>query len=145
LTISDAASGAAIYYTTTGATPTTSSAKYTGPISVAATETIRAIAVVPGCTNSVAAYASYTITPRAAAPAFSPPSGTYSAAQTVALSETTAGATVYYTTNGTTPTAASTKYGGPIKVSATETIQAIAVAAGYTNNVVASATFRIGN
>ena len=37
-------------------------------------------------------------------PIFSPAAGTYSSAQTVTISTTTASATIYYTTNGTTPT-----------------------------------------
>ena len=59
--ISDATSGATIYYTTNGTTPTTSSTKYTGPISVGATETLEAVAVAQGDTNSAAASAAYTI------------------------------------------------------------------------------------
>ncbi|MGA3082280.1 MAG: Ig-like domain repeat protein, partial [Terracidiphilus sp.] len=53
-----------------------------------------------------------------AAPVFSPPSGTYTTAQSVTLSDATPGATLYYTTNGTTPTASSTKYTAAIPVSA---------------------------
>jgi hypothetical protein len=52
ITIADATSGAAVYYTINGATPTTSSTKYTGPIAVAATETVKFIAVAPGYTPS---------------------------------------------------------------------------------------------
>jgi uncharacterized repeat protein (TIGR03803 family) len=61
--LTDAAPGAIIYYTTNGTTPTTSSTKYTVPITVSATETIKALAVATGYTNSPAGSAAYSITP----------------------------------------------------------------------------------
>jgi hypothetical protein len=144
VTLADATSGATIYYTTNGATPTTSSTKYTTAIKVSATQTIEAIAVASGYTNSAVATATYTIASAAAAtPTFSPAGGTYTSAQSVTLADATSGATIYYTTNGTTPTTSSTKYTAAIKVSATETIEAIAVASGYTNSAVATATYTI--
>jgi hypothetical protein len=143
VTLSDGTSGATIYYTTNGTTPTTSSAQYTGPIAVNSTETLQAIAVATGDTNSAVASAAYTITVTVVTPTFSPAAGTYSSTQSVALSDSTSGAAIYYTTNGTTPTTSSTRYTGPITVSATETLQAIAVATGDTNSAVASATYTI--
>lgn len=91
VTISDATAGASIYYTTTGTTPTTGSSLYGGAISVSSTETLKAIAVANGYSNSAVATAAYTITPTAAAPTFSVAAGTYTAAQTVTISDATAG------------------------------------------------------
>jgi hypothetical protein len=68
---------------------------------------------------------------------------TYTSAQSVTISDTTAGAAIYYTTNGTTPTANSTLYSSAITVSSTETLQAIAVASGYNSSAVASTTYTI--
>ena len=134
VTISDATSGATIYYTTNGTTPTTSSAVYSGPITVSASETLEAIATASGYSTSAVGTAAYTISvPTAATPTFSPAAGTYSSAQTVTISDATSGAKIYYTTNGTTPTTSSTLYSGPITVSASETIEAIAAATGYSN------------
>ena len=107
MTISDATSGATIYYTTNGTTPTTSSTEYSGPVTVSSTETLQAIAVASGDGNSAVASAAYTITtslPAAATPTFLPAAGAYTSAQSVVLSDSTTGATIYYTTNGTTPT-----------------------------------------
>jgi Cu/Ag efflux protein CusF len=144
VTISDTTTGAAIYYTTDGTTPTASSTKYSAAISVASSETIQAIAVASGYNNSAIASASYSITiPQASTPTFSPAPGTYTSTQTVTISDATTGAAIYYTTNGTTPTTSSTKYSMPISVSSSETIQAIAVASGYTNSAVGSAAYTI--
>lgn len=61
----------------------------------------------------------------------------------VTLTDSTAGAAIYYTTNGTVPTASSTQYTSPIPVSSTTTIQAIALAPGYSQSGAASATYTI--
>jgi len=143
VSITDATPGAAIYYTTNGTAPTTSSSRYTAAIEVSKTETLEAIAVAKGYSNSAVASAKYTITLTAATPTFSPPAGTYTSARSVTISDTTPGAAIYYTTSGTTPTTSSTKYKGTIKVSATETIKAIAVATGYSASALASATYTI--
>ncbi len=144
VTISDATSGATIYYTTNGTTPTTSSSVYSGAITVSSTETVEAIATASGYTTSAVGSAAYTINlPAAATPTFSPAGGTYSSAQTVTISDATSGATIYYTTNGTTPTTSSPVYSGPITVSSTETIEAIATASGYSQSAVGSAAYTI--
>ena len=79
--------------------------------------------------------------PAASAPTFSVPTGAYTTAQTVYLSDGTFGATIYYTTDGTTPTTSSTVFNGPITVSSTETIKAAAIAPGYSISSVVSATY----
>ena len=144
VTISDQTAGATIYYTTNGTTPNANSPIYGAPIQVPTTETVEAVAVATGNAVSAIASATYTINlPPAATPAFSLPAGTYLSAQTVTISDSTAGATIYYTTNGTTPTISSTVYSGAITVSASETIEAIAVASGLANSSVASAAYTI--
>jgi hypothetical protein len=145
VSLSDTTSGAKIYYTTDGTTPTTSSPLYSAPITVSTTTTLQAIAVASGYTNSSIGSATFTITAAttAATPTFSPAPGTFTTAQTVSLSDATSGAKIYYTTNGTTPTTSSPLYSAPITVSTTTTLQAIAVASGYTNSSIGSATFTI--
>lgn len=80
-----------------------------------------------------------------ATPTFSLATGTYTSVQTVTISDATAGATIYYTTNGNTPTTSSPVYTGqPISVSVTTTIKAIAVGApGYANSQIASAVYTL--
>jgi len=80
---------------------------------------------------------------QAATPAFSLAAGTYTSAQSVTISDATPGATIYYTTNGTAPTPASNVYSGPITVSATETVQAIAVSSSTSQSTIASALYTI--
>jgi RHS repeat-associated protein len=143
VTISDSTSGATIYYTTNGSTPTTSSTQYTSPITVSSTETVKAIGTKSGYTQSAVGSAAYTITPPAATPTFSPGAGTYNSAQTVTISDATSGSTIYYTTNGTTPTTSSTKYTSAISVSASETVEAIATASGHSQSAVGSAVYTL--
>jgi cyclophilin family peptidyl-prolyl cis-trans isomerase len=61
--LSDATAGFDIHYTTNGAQPTAASARYVAPIAVAASETIKAIALAPGRANSAVASAAYRIGP----------------------------------------------------------------------------------
>ncbi len=81
--------------------------------------------------------------PTASTPTFSPAPGTYTASQSVSLSDITSGATIYYTIDGSTPTTSSAKFGAPILVSTTTTIKAIAAASGYNNSAVTSGTYTI--
>ena len=139
VTISDATSGAAIYYTTDGSTPTTDSILYVQPISIPSTlrtETIRAFAVANGVYSSDTS-ATYSITPPlsvAPSPVISPASGTYTSSQVITISDSLAGATIFYTLDGSTPTQSSTQYTGPFNTApgiGTEVVQAIAVSGGY--------------
>lgn len=84
-----------------------------------------------------------TLTPTAT-PTFVPATGTYASSQSVTISCATPAATIYYTTNGSTPTTSSAVYSGAITVSATSTVKAIATASGFTQSAVGSATYTIG-
>ncbi|HZP61325.1 MAG TPA: chitobiase/beta-hexosaminidase C-terminal domain-containing protein [Opitutaceae bacterium] len=78
------------------------------------------------------------------APAFSPAGGTYTSAQSVSISDSTSGASIRYTTNGSTPSETSgTVYSSPVYISATTTLKAIAYKSGSSDSSVTSATYTI--
>ena len=77
-----------------------------------------------------------------AAPTFNPVAGAYTGTQSVTISCETEGSTIYYTTDGTTPTNESTQYIAAIQVSETTTIKAIAYV-GSSASTVATATYTI--
>jgi hypothetical protein len=61
----------------------------------------------------------------------------------VTLSDATGGATIYYTTDGSTPTTASSVYTGPITFTQTTTVRLMAAESGMTSSAVASAAYTI--
>ena len=78
-----------------------------------------------------------------AAPTFNPNGGTVFAGTRVNIYSTTEGASIYYTTDGTEPTSASTLYETAIAINEAMTIKAIAVKEGCEDSEVADATFAI--
>lgn len=144
VTLTDLTPGAIIYYTTDGSVPSAASSVYAGPIAITATETLSAIAVAAKYGNSVAATGIYTINaPLATSPTFSPGPGTYTSAQTVTIADTSVGATIYYTTDGTAPSTHSAVYTKPISIASTEILSAIAGGALYSSSSVTSASYTI--
>ena len=81
--------------------------------------------------------------PTAATPTITPGSESFTTPLQVTITDTTPNAIIYYTTDGTAPTTSSTLYSGPIGVSTTETINAIASAAGFVQSNTASATYTL--
>ncbi len=84
-------------------------------------------------------------TPTATAPTLSPGTSTYTSSPSVTITDATPGAAIYYTTNGSIPTTASAKYSAALTISTTMTVNAIAVASGYTNSAVSRATYTISS
>lgn len=102
-----------------------------------------AASVYGGPTVKILSFNGGALPPLAAAPTFSVPGGTYTDTQSVTIRDATAGATIYYTTDGKMPTTDSALYSGPIQVSKTETLSAIAVASGHSASLVTSANYTI--
>lgn len=145
VTISDSTPNSSVFYTLDGSTPTPSSTHYTGIITLTQTTTLQAIATASGLSNSAVASGQYTFgLPQAVAPTFNPTSESFYPTLAVSIATTSPGATIYYTTNGTTPTTSSAVYTAPISLSNTTQIQAIAAGAGlYTQSAVSSSTYTL--
>ena len=74
-------------------------------------------------------------------PAISPAGGAFTNSVSVTLADATAGVSIYYTLDGTTPTSGSTLYTGAFNLTSNALVQAVAVASGAVNSAVASASF----
>lgn len=79
----------------------------------------------------------------AAKPKFSVKPGAYSSPLKVKLKDSTRGAVIYYTTDGWTPTAASTRYLGAITIASTTSLQAVAISRYGGRSRVATALYAL--
>jgi hypothetical protein len=143
VSITSATSSAQIYYTLDGSTPTTASTQYSDPITISTNTTLNAIASAAGYLQSAVASAVFSFSNQTPSVTFTPAAGTYSAAQQVTISDPDPNAQIYFTTDGSTPSASSTQYTGPITVAISETVNAIAIDPSLTNSNVASAAYVI--
>ena len=134
--------GATIYYTTDGTNPTTSSTIYTEPLQENISGiTIKAIAVKDGMITS--AVGSDAVTLQCAAPNIARSGNT---GFTISCSFPASGVTIYYTTDGTTPTTSSSTIssGGTVSCTLPVTVYAMAVATNYNNSDVSTAYLKEG-
>src|SRR6185312_6802090 len=76
-----------------------------------------------------------------ATPTITPNGGTFSSSVAVTLLSTTAGNSIYYTTDGSAPTQNATLYTGTMTVTSNTTVKAAAFKSGYNPSAVAAATF----
>jgi glucose/arabinose dehydrogenase len=76
-------------------------------------------------------------------PVFNPPAGQVSGGTAVSISSVTPGANFYYTTDGSTPTTNALLYTGPLVLNGDETLRALGVAPGYSNSIVATASYSV--
>lgn len=125
-------SGATVRYTTDGSDPDAGSAAVSGPIAIDRNLQLRARAERDGWTPSAVVSAAYVLQPLA--PTASLPAGTYTGEQAVTLSDATAATTIHYTLDGTPPTAASPVATGPVALSGSCTLTAVATRSGWTDS-----------
>jgi len=145
VSLSTSTEGAEIRYTTDGSAPTaTTGSVYSGPIQVSSTTTLRAMASKTGWADSPVVSATFTIGGKVADVQFDPPAGTFDASASVTLRTATEGAQIYYTTDGSQPSASSgILYAGPISVTTSQTIQAVGMKQSMANSAVTSAQYTI--
>jgi hypothetical protein len=138
--------GGKIYYTTDGGNPSdpnSSRQEYTGPITINATTTFKAVAFV-GNLYSAVVDKTFTKTPKT--PVITPNGGTITEATQVTITCETEGASIYYTLDGTTtPTNVVSEtnflYSGPFTISETTTVKARAYVGNTYSNGIATAEF----
>lgn len=163
VSLSDSTPSAAICYTLNGSNPTAATAgtcdsnggvefTYTTGLTVSSTKTIKAIGTLSGDANSSVASGTFTINGAIATPTLSPTGGTFSSTQNVTLSDSVGGATLCFTTDGSTPTGNGagvcthgSTYSATVAVAVSLTIKAIASESGYLDSSVASGVFVINS
>jgi hypothetical protein len=143
ISMTDSTPGAQIFYTTDGTTPSTASNLYSGPFTISKSQTIQAVAAGSGLLASAVTSETYTLVNQVPTPTFNPVPGDYTSAQSVSITTTWPGSTIYYTTDGTTPTTSSSQYSVPVPISTTTTIKALATAPNLTNSMVASGLYTV--
>ena len=95
-------------------------------------------------TSDVTLYAKWTGNSRVDTPVFSPPGGSYTAAQNITITTTTPAATIHYTTDNTIPTSShGMVYTDSVSIQTTTTLKAIAYKSGRTDSAVTIATYTI--
>lgn len=137
ITITSQPDDAAIYYTTDGTDPSASAGtSYSSPFVVNSPVTIRAIATKDGFNDSEITEVSFE--------QVATPSIQKEGATSISITCGTADATIYYTTDGSTPSTSSAVYEEPLTGDISgKTIKAIAVKNGMINSVVASTTITL--
>lgn len=145
LTLTSATSGATILYTLNGDDPATAGVAYDteAGISLSTSTVVKAVSRKANMVDSAVITKSYLIPPTAATPTIVPESGTYASKQTVTITTTEPDGAIYYTIDGTTPTADSIPYSVPFDVEVNTIVKAVTVKAGYWDSDVAQKSYQI--
>jgi hypothetical protein len=145
VTLTTKTSGASIYYTTDGQTPTETSQKYKRAFTLTSSTLVKAIAVKNNMNPSAQASAWFSNSGGSAStvatPTITPNGGSFASSVSVTMASATSGASIHYTTDGSSPTQSSTPYAGPISLSNSTTLKAKAFKIGYDASAEASASF----
>jgi len=139
VTLSDATPGPTIYYSINGS----KWSEYTGSITLTNYSTVQAFAAAIDHAPSGIVNASYSLIAQTPTPVISLTSGGKSPGQLIEIIDSDATATIRFTTDGSTPTMKSIFYHGPIPLTGSETIKAIAFSTNFAGSNVASATYSV--
>lgn len=148
VTLSSSEPGA-VFYTVDGTTPATSATgstkAYTAPFALTANTTVKAVAVDAYGNASAVATRAYTVLDTTApVVSVSPAGGSYPANQQITLSVNETGASIYFTTNGTNPTAtAANKYAAPITLTTAMTLKYFAVDTANNSSAIVTQTYTV--
>ena len=129
---------AKIYYTLDGTEPSESSMLYKSPFKLDHNATIKAIAIGEGSANS------YVATYKIDSYAVAAPTISYTNLM-LNITTPTVGAKIYYTLDGTEPTAKSTLYTAPVSLTRNCTVKAIALRDNYTDSPVTTYQLNVDN
>ncbi len=143
--LTTATEGAKLYYTTDGSTPSAGNGTlYSGAIRISCDTVLKVIAVKDGFVDSSVMVFDYKVTLTVAQPNPSLAGGKYEGNQTVTITCATEGAKLYYTLDGSTPTAENgTLYTGPITLTKSCILKVVAVMDGRADSKVVSRTYNI--
>lgn len=134
---------ALIYYTVNGDEPTQSSKKYSDPVIIETTTTLKTKAFKSGMLPSEVNKGVYSIFYQVATPTFSLEPGQYDKPQQVEILCATPDALIYFTTDGSDPDESSVLYTSPIEIEETTTIKAKAYKEDWLPSETASAAYEI--
>jgi hypothetical protein len=144
VTITPGSGAVNTYYTTNGSDPFVYGTAYTAPFTVTApfAGNVRAVSdnaygAGPNDIQSFTVTAGGTV----AAPVFSPTAVTFGTSVSVNITSATSGATIHYTTDGSTPTTASPVWPGATSVTTSAQYKALAVKSGYTNSSITTQNY----
>ena len=141
VTITTQTEGASILYTTDGSTPSLGNGlAFNNAVGLLSTTTLKAIAIKAGYTASAVASAVFTKMTAVATPILTP-AAEFSTSMQVSMACSTPGATIYYTADGSTPSDQSTEYTGPVTITSSATLKAVAVAPNMIDSQVASVSY----
>ena len=138
ITLSCTEPSAKIYYTLDGTEPSESSTLYKSPFKLDHNATVKAIAIGEGSANS------YVATYKIDSYAVVAPTISYTNLM-LNITTPTAGAKIYYTLDGTEPTAESTLYTAPVSLTRNCTVKAIALRDNYTDSPVTTYQLNVDN